>query len=69
MRTTIIIAQNLNTNPFEVFAQDIDEVILLINYYTRLGENSAEANTPKAKTNSKEKRIRVNDKTASGGWF
>lgn len=37
MRTTITIATNLNTNPFDVLNQDTDDVIMLINFYLMLG--------------------------------
>lgn len=68
MRTTITLSQNLNCSPFEILAQDIDEVIMLINFYLALGNEKQER-----KTNSvvplKEKRIKVNDNTATGGWW
>lgn len=53
--------------PFDFFKQDLNEVILLIDYYQRKNKNTT--NKP-LKTNArKEERIRVNDKTATGGWF
>jgi hypothetical protein len=33
----LTIAGNIGANPFEIFAQDTDEVIMLINYYLRIG--------------------------------
>lgn len=71
MKTTMTLAANLNCNPFEIFNQDCDEVIMLINFYLALGDNAETSkNTYKPPKNaSKTKRIRVNDKTASGGWY
>ena len=47
--------------------RDVDEVIMIINFYIELGAN---ANSNEViNTNSKETRIRVNDKTATGGWW
>ncbi len=68
MRTTITLSQNLNCSPFEIFEQDVDEVIMLINFYLILGDEKGEQKTNTTK-HSKETRIRVNDKTATGGWF
>lgn len=53
--------------PFELFKQDTDEVIILINYYIEKG-NYSEQSTPQKEKNGEE-RIRVNDKTATGGWY
>lgn len=52
--------------PFELFKQDADEVIMLINYYVLKSENIGEQ---PQRTVKGEQRIRVNDKTASGGWY
>ena len=54
--------------PFELFAQDTDEVIMLINYYIEKG-NDTDTPTSKPEKGRGEQRIRVNDKTATGGWF
>lgn len=68
MKTTITLSANLNCSPFDVFQQDTDEVIMLINFYIEMGEKN-ENNMPANVTPKAEKRIRVNDKTATGGWF
>ena len=74
MKTTITLSANLNTSPFEVFNQDVDEVIMLINFYIELGAEQ-KLNNPIQKANktqtanSRQERIRVNDATATGGWF
>lgn len=67
---TFELAKSFNVLPFEIFKQDKDEVIMLINYLVEKGETSetkAEIKH-KNKPNSKQ-RIRVNDKTATGGWW
>lgn len=33
MKTTFILAQKFHVTPFEIMAQDIDAVIMVINYY------------------------------------
>lgn len=53
--------------PFDLFKQDVDEVIMLINYYIEKG-NDAPAK-PQAGGAKREERIKVNDKTATGGWW
>lgn len=69
MQTTMTLSANLNCSPFEIFDKDIDDVITVINFYIELGSTeSANVNKP-INTKSKETRIRVNDKTATGGWF
>lgn len=55
----------MNCSPFDVFEQDTDEVIMIINFYIELGTEKSYTSTGK----KKEERIRVNDKTATGGWF
>jgi hypothetical protein len=51
--------------PFEVLDTDIDQFITLCNYLINLDNNS----TPAATSAGKETRIKVNDKTATGGWW
>lgn len=68
MKTTITLSSNLNCSPFIIFNQETDEVIMLINFYIEMGEKN-ENNIPVTAPQQTEKRIRVNDKTATGGWF
>ena len=42
MQTTFIMAQKLNVSPFDIMAQDVDAVILVVNY---LLESIEENNT------------------------
>lgn len=51
--------------PFEVLKTDIDDFIILINYLMNIEQTETR---PKGKT-KKEQRIKVNDETATGGWF
>ena len=75
MKTTMTLSANLNTNPFFVFEQDVDEVIMTINFYLELGaEQKLQSPLPKVNkaaqtAKGKQERIRVNDATATGGWF
>lgn len=54
-----------NVSYFDILNQDTEEVIWLANYLILKADN-----TPK-KSNSKpkEQRIRVDDETATGGWY
>lgn len=54
-------------SPFEFFAQDVDDVIMLINYYIEKGADGT--TTARNGGRKGEERIRVNDKTATGGWW
>ncbi len=71
MKTTMTLAANLNCSPFEIFAQDVDEVIMTINFYLLMSKHpEAKKSTAKPTFQSgEEQRIRVNDKTATNGWF
>lgn len=53
--------------PFEMLAQDMDEVIMLINYYIEKGKDKDV--TPQTGGGKREERIKVNDRTATGGWW
>jgi hypothetical protein len=61
----VLFAERWNSNPFEVLNQDIDDFILIANSLIRKN-NKTEA---KSTAQPKEQRIRVNDKTATGGWW
>lgn len=74
MDFTVELARSFGMSPFFVLQQDKDEVIMLINYFIEKSEyddvqidsESQKHIKPKAGKNT---RIRVNDKTATGGWF
>lgn len=40
MKTTMTLSQNLSISPFEILDRDVDEVILIINFYIELGAES-----------------------------
>jgi hypothetical protein len=63
--TTDTLARSYNVTPFEIMAQDCDEVILLINYLLRKAEQSPSPAAP----NSDKQYIKVDDRTATGGWW
>lgn len=54
-----------------MFLQDVDEVIMLINFYLRLGKENGtnpQNETPKRQSNGVIRK-KVNDNTATGGWY
>ena len=48
-------------------AQEIDDVIMLINFYLRIGDEAPQS-TDQVKSD-KEKEIKVTSATATGGWW
>ena len=44
METTFILAQKLNVSPFEIMAQDVEAVIMVINHFVESAENHKEEN-------------------------
>lgn len=73
MDFTTEISKIYGLSPFDVLKQDKDHVIMLINYYLEKGEMNNETepvvNTRKHTQTQTNTRKRVNDKTATGGWF
>ncbi len=74
MKTTMTLSSNLGCSIFDIYNQELDEVIMTINFYILLGEETPEqidTTTPTYKPVAKKKdeRIRVNDATATGGWW
>ncbi len=68
MDFTVEVAKAFNLSPFDVLHQDKDDVIMMINYFIEKGDVE-ESEPVERRTFGKEERIRVNDKTATGGWF
>ena len=61
-------------SPFDVLNTDAEDVFLMMNYWIEKGQNDdgkrpEMPSIPKSKHISKNQRIRVNDKTATGGWW
>ena len=74
MKTTMTLSANMNCSMFDILNQHVDDVILIINFYLELGEQETAQEKTDIKTPIKpvakgQKRIRVNDATATGGWF
>lgn len=73
MEFTMLIAQRFNLLPFDIMAKDKDSVIMLLNYYLEKAENEPNEQPPQNEktrgADDKEKRIRVTNATASGGWY
>lgn len=58
MRTTVTLAANLNCSPFDIFDKEIDEVIMVINFYMKLGTENNESGNNK---NENIKAVKHND--------
>lgn len=71
MDFTCELSRSFNLSPFEILDQDTDNVIMLVNYFVEKGQDvtDEEITTAKKHTDGQPQRIRVNDKTATGGWF
>lgn len=65
MDFTFELSKSLNISPFSIMKEDKDEVIMLMNYFIEKSEEQPESKSVK----SKNERVRVNDDTATGGWF
>lgn len=55
MKTTFILSGNFNVTPFEIMRQDVEEVILIINYLAEIGSESRQGNAINATTTISEK--------------
>ena len=55
MQVTFILAGNFNVTPFEIMRQDVDEVIMIINYLAEIGSESKQGNSINATTATSEK--------------
>ena len=54
LKTTITLAGNYKITPFEVMAQDTDDVIMLINYLIDLGQQEHEEEQPEPRKPQKD---------------
>ena len=54
METTFILAQKFGVTPFEIMAQDLDEVILVINFILDSNSRNRNDNNFGSTTNEKE---------------
>lgn len=62
MEVVVLVAKEYGISPFDVLNSDIDDFARLVNFLVESGRGEQ----TKKKT---EKRIRVNDSTATGGWW
>lgn len=71
MEFTNEVSSKYNVLPFEILKQDKDEVIMLINYYVEKADNTPQKQIKEEKKTIEHGniRVRVNDKTATGGWY
>lgn len=68
MDFTFELSKIYNVIPFEILKQDKDEVIMLLNYMAEKGE-SAQSARPAQSGKQQQQYIKVNDRTATGGWW
>ena len=54
MKTTFILAGNFGVTPFEIMRQDLDEVILIVNYLSESGRASKADNNRQSTITEKE---------------
>ena len=67
MDFTFELSKIYNVMPFEILKQDKDEVIMLLNFMAEKGESTP--NDRPAKSRNEQQYIKVNDRTATGGWW
>ena len=67
MQLTVTVAECCHISAFDVLRQDTDEVIMLINYL--LEKDNDTSSYGSGTTTTKDNRVRVNDATATNGWF
>ncbi len=66
MDFTFELSKIYNVIPFEILKQDKDEVIMLLNYMAEKSETAPKNITAQK---SEKQYVKVNDKTATGGWW
>lgn len=69
MDFTAELSKLYNVVPFEILKQDKDEVIMLINYMAEKAETAPAQSAAAAGNANTDIRIKVNDRTATGGWW
>lgn len=68
MDWTNTVAKAYNTTPFEIMKQETDDVLLYLEYLLeKEDEPTEEANDIKVPKGTK--AVKVNDKTATNGWW
>lgn len=73
MEATVNLSRTHSISPFELFKQDAEDVIMLLNFYIEKSEETPQAGNEGRKTTAKQSdkpvRVRVTDATATGGWY
>jgi hypothetical protein len=69
MDFTAELSKIYNVTPFYVMKQDKDEVIMLINYMAEKAETVPTKNAAAGSNENTQTYIKVNNKTATGGWW
>ena len=68
MDFTFELSKIYNVIPFEIMRQDKDEVIMLLNYMAEKSEETPK-DRPVQSGEKQQQYIKVNDRTATGGWW
>lgn len=64
MEIVVLVAKEYGISPFDVLNSDVDDFARLVNFLVEAGRE-----TSKGMKKKTDERIRVNDKTATGGWW
>lgn len=64
MEIVVLVAKEYGISPFEVLNSDIDDFARLVNFLVESGRE-----TSKGMKKKNDERVRVTDKTATGGWW
>lgn len=64
MEVVVLVAKEYGISPFDVLNSDIDDFARLVNFLVESGRETSKGTKKKT-----DERIRVNDKTATGGWW
>lgn len=64
MEIVVLVAKEYGISPFEVLNSDIDDFARLVNFLVESGRETSKGTSKKI-----DERIRVNDRTATGGWW
>ena len=67
MDFTFELSKIYNVTAFEILKQDKDEVIMLLNYMAEKSETTQSVRP--APKSDQQQYIKVNDRTATGGWW
>lgn len=70
MQTIMAVSERCNISPFDILNKDFDDFALMVNYFLESNGDEKQKNAVEQKPKKGElKRVKVNDKTATGGWW